>query len=461
MPPPRALIGVVKARTLMIAALLFALSAAPAHAAAGGGSSGFSGGGGGGSGGGGGGSLFFILWLFAHPLALLGVLVVVAALAFYAWVQSMRYRARRQDRVRRVEIAAAEAAEDDAAFDPVIVRDQAVRLFKDVQGAWDQRDRTRLADLVGRDLMVEWTRRLDDFERKGWHNRVEVALGPEVEYVGMVNRADDSDDRVVVRVEATLTDFVENRAGQRINHSDSTSDRRSLCEYWTLGKRKRDGGWMLLSIEARAEGDHHLASDLVVTPWDDTARLRDEALVEGAAQDKLPENVRAAEVASVSYEHDAHAKALDLSLVDARFAPDVLEVAVRRVVAAWAEAVDGSDEALEALSTPAALHDLLYPGDGGARTRLVVRGPRVLSVKIESLEVDPEPPRMTVAVEAEGRRYIEDRDTAAVLSGSKSAVSRFTEQWALTLDGDDANPWRIGDAKALPHAERPAALGAE
>ena len=32
--------------------------------------------------------------------------------------------------------------------------------------------------------MVEWGRRLDDFERKGWHNRVKVVSGPEVEYIG-------------------------------------------------------------------------------------------------------------------------------------------------------------------------------------------------------------------------------------------------------------------------------------
>jgi predicted lipid-binding transport protein (Tim44 family) len=449
----------VKSRILIAVMALLALSATPAFAAAGGGSAGFHGGGGGG--GGGGGKAFFIFWLFTHPIALLVVMVLIACFSFYAYVERARYQARRRDRVRRVEIAAAEASEDDAAFDPATVRDQATRLFKDIQSAWDRRDRARLAELVGPDMMVEWTRRLDDFERRGWHNRVSVKLGPKVEYVSMINREDDRDDRVVVRVEATLTDYVENRAGQRITHDQSTTDARSLAEYWTLGKRERDGHWMLLSIEQRAEGDHHLASELVVTPWDDTARLRDEALVEGAAADKLPDDVRASEVASVSYEHDARAKALDLSLVDARFGPDVLEVAVRRVVDAWTEAIDGSDTRLAALSTPVALRDLLHPGDAGASTRLVVRGPRVLGVTIESLDVDPEPPRMTVAVEAEGRRYVEDRDTTAVLSGSQSAVTRFTEHWTLALDGDDANPWRITDAKALPHAERPAALGAE
>jgi predicted lipid-binding transport protein (Tim44 family) len=239
---------------------------------------------------------------------------------------------------------------------------------------------------------------------------------------------------------------VVDRVGNTLNHGGSVSDHRHLAEYWTLAKR--DGRWTLLSIEQDAEGEHNLVSELVTTPWDDTSRLRDEALVEGATAEKLPENVSAGELVSVSYENDARAAALDLSLVDARFAPDVLEVAVRRVVAAWAEAVDGSDAELRSLSTGEALRELLHPGDSSGRTRLVVRGPRVRSVTIAALDAHATPPRMTVAVEAEGRRYVEDRDTAAVVSGDPNALTRFTEHWTLTLDGDDANPWRIADAAA-------------
>jgi hypothetical protein len=110
--------------------------------------------------------------------------------------------------------------------------------------------------------------------------------------------------------------------------------------------------------------------------------------------------------------------------------------------------VDGSDAPLAALSTPEALGELLHPGDGGATTRLVVRGPRVRAMTIVALDVHSQPPRMTVAVEAEGRRYIEDRDTTRVLSGNPDTVTRFTEHWTLTLDGGDANPWRIADAAA-------------
>jgi predicted lipid-binding transport protein (Tim44 family) len=433
-------------RSVAAAVAVLALSATSAYAAAGGGSSGFSGGGGGG--GGGGGKLFILLWLITHPLALAVVVVVLFCIGVYNSVSSERAKARRRARVRRVELAAAEASEDDAAFSPDVVREQATRLFNEIQAAWDRGDRATLAKLVGSDLMIEWSRRLDDFERKGWRNRVSVVLGPDVEYVGMTNRADDSDDRVVVRIEATLSDKVVDRAGRQIKHDDAVSDRRRLAEYWTLGKSADGKQWMLLSIEQSREGEHHLTGDLVATPWDDTKRLRDEALVEGATADKLPEGVGAGEVVSVGYENDARAAALDISLVDARFAPDVLEVAVRRVVDAWAEAVDGSDRPLAALSTPDALADLLYAGDASGRTRLVIRGPRVRTVTIASLDAHAQPPRMGVVVEAEGRRYVEDRDTAAVVAGSQSAAVKFTEHWTLALDGDDANPWRIVDAAA-------------
>jgi predicted lipid-binding transport protein (Tim44 family) len=421
------------------------LAAAPALAAAGGGSAGFHGGGGHG---GGGGKLFFVLWLLTHPIALAVVVGVVLCLWMYAKVDTARGRARRGKRVRRVELAAAEAAEDDASFSPAAVTGQAAELFSEIQRAWTRGDRTRLGELVGPELMVEWNRRLDDFARRGWHNHVVVMEGPEVEYVSLTNRSDDRDDRVVVRLEATLQDIVRDRAGNQRGHNGSPVFERRLAEYWTLRKRDGDGHWMLLSIEQSAEGSHHLGEDLVATPWDDTTRLRDEALVEGATAEALPDGVRAAELVSVSYEDDARAASLDLSLVDGRFAPHVLEVAVRRVVAAWAEAVDGSDRALAALSTPEALQELLHPGDPSGQTRLVVRAPRVLGVTIEALSLDPEPPRMTVSLEAEGMRYVEDRDTTQVVSGSQSVSRRFSERWTLTLDGDDANPWRIVQAGA-------------
>ena len=50
---------------------------------------------------------------------------------------------------------------------------------------------------------------------------------------------------------------------------------------------------------------------------------------------------------------------------------------------------------------------------------------------------------MSVEVDIEGRRYIEDRDTTAILSGSQSRVTRFTERWTFALDGDARQPWLL------------------
>ncbi|MBV8990016.1 MAG: hypothetical protein JO372_15795 [Solirubrobacterales bacterium] len=51
---------------------------------------------------------------------------------------------------------------------------------------------------------------------------------------------------------------------------------------------------------------------------------------------------------------------------------------------------------------------------------------------------------MTIEVDLTGRRYIEDRSTTAVLAGSQSRETSFTERWTLVLDGGPSMPWRIG-----------------
>ena len=96
---------------------------------------------------------------------------------------------------------------------------------------------------------------------------------------------------------------------------------------------------------------------------------------------------------------DARAQALDLSLADARFAPDVLAAAARRAAESWADAVDGDDAPLAAVATADAIDALLYGGDHSHDSRLVVRGPRIDGVAIERLDATPEPPRMTLAVQ--------------------------------------------------------------
>lgn len=448
-------------RTLLIALalLVLALVLAPAAlAAAGGGSSGF---GGGGEGGGGRGAGLYILVqillriaILWHGLGLLVVLgLIVLALLVTKFVpqarsfwsaQEAQGRARRRQtaqRERRVELAAAEAAEEDPSFAPENVRAAATRLFEDIERAWDANDRSRLRALVAPGLFREWERRLNDFQRRGWRNRVQPLGPPSVEYVGLTRTGDDAEDRAVVRIEARIRDYVEDRHGNRLKRLGRLSETMRMREYWTLSKR--DGRWVLASIEQGGEGEHALGEEIVATPWSDERRMRDDSLVERAVAEALPDGVSVAEVADLDFQRDARAAALDLSIADGRFAPDVLEVAARRAVAAWTAAVDGEEAQLHSIAAPQAVEALLHPGDDSARTRLVVRGPVVRHIRIRGLEAGAEPPTMTIEVELEGRRYLEDRDTGAVLAGSAVRSSRFTERWTLALDGDGAQPWRL------------------
>jgi len=460
-------------RLILVIAIAIALAlllAPEALAAAGGGSAGFGGGGGGEGGGGGGGFGFFILIQLLLRIAVLGhglgALVLIALFIAYLVITRVMPSAHRSwsargssgptakrrvaQRQRRVQAAAAEAAEDDAAFAADAVKANATALFKRIQAAWDRGDRARLATLVGPDLLAEWDRRLDDLDRRGWRNRVQVIGEPTVEYVGL-NHKGDASDTVTVRIEAKLRDYVEDRAGNHIKRAGRLSETVRLREFWTLARR--GGRWTLISIEQGAEGMHAIDEAIVATTWSDETALKDEALIEGAVQDAVPTNTNIAEVADLDFKGDAHAAALDLSLADARFAPDVLEVTARRAVTAWAEAVDGDDARLRSIAHGQAVRDLLHPGDPSQRTRLVVRGPTVKTIRITGLDAAAQPPTMSIEVEIEGRRYIEDRDTTAVLAGSQSRPTKFTEHWTFALDGDSRQPWLLARVGApVPEA---------
>ena len=458
----------MKRRAVMaVAVAVVALALAPqALAAAGGGSAGY-GGGGGGGGGHGSGFAIYLLFQLLFRIALLGhglgalVLVALALLYFFftrvvphakaSSGSGPRARRRTAKRARRVEIAAAVAAEEDPAFAPDAVKANATALFKQVQAAWSRSDRAALAKLVGPDLLTEWERRLDDLDRRGWDNHVELIGEPTVEYVGLSHRGDDG-DRVTVRIEAKLRDYVTDRYGNHMHRAGRLSEIVRLREFWTL-QQGTNGRWMLTSIEQGAEGTHVLDENIIADALSDDKAMRDETLVEQAVADAVPEGTQISEVADLDYAGDARAAALDLSLADGRFAPDVLEVTARRAATAWAEAVDGDDARLRAVAHGQAVRDLLHPGDPSGRTRMVVRGPEVRRIRIVNLDAGAQPPAMTVEVELHGRRYIEDRDTTAILAGSQSRAATFTEQWTFSLDGDERQPWLLtAVGGTVPHA---------
>ena len=74
---------------------------------------------------------------------------------------------------------------------------------------------------------------------------------------------------------------------------------------------------------------------------------------------------------------------------------------------------------------------------------MVVRGPVVQRLRVIALDPRSQPPTMTIEVDLSGHRYIENRDTAAVVAGSRTRKTSFTERWTLSLTDDPRQPWRI------------------
>ena len=82
--------------------------------------------------------------------------------------------------------------------------------------------------------------------------------------------------------------------------------------------------------------------------------------------------------------------------------------------------------------------------NASGRTRVVVRGARVAALTIATLDPHATPATMTAVVTLKGRRYVEDRDTAAVLGGSKGAESETVQRWTFALAGAGSElPWRL------------------
>ena len=162
-------------------------------------------------------------------------------------------RARRRNRVLRVELAALEAAEREELFSPERVRTAAEALFRLVQRASSAHDSERLATLLEPELMAEWEQRTT---RPGANEPHEVVGEVRVEFVGFNAGERREDLRVVVLIEAMMRADHEDRA------APTSPVLHRLCQYWTLGVR--DGLFTVLDIEERPQGDHHLADPIGV-----------------------------------------------------------------------------------------------------------------------------------------------------------------------------------------------------
>jgi hypothetical protein len=125
---------------------------------------------------------------------------------------------------------------------------------------------------------------------------------------------------------------------------------------------------------------------------------------------------------------------------DNRLGAGAVADAARRVVTAWAMAVNGDDTVLTAMAQSDAAHWLLHPA---MEHWQVAPGPRVTRIKISRLDADAEPPKLGIDVEFTGRRRFDDPTRTDAADSDTLFIARLD----LTLFGTGPEPWRLASGR--------------
>ncbi len=324
---------------------------------------------------------------------------------------------------------------------------RARELYLAVQDAWSRDDRQRLRGSSPSDLMTEWDRRLDDFAARGQRNVVDVQV-LEVQQVGLVNRVADADDRVVVLMQATLLDYVED-GGRRLMRTTipRATNGRSCTSTGRWQARRRlvpavDRGAARGRAPARGAARRDAGRGRA-GPRRGGVRARRGGQDRRRARRRPAERRLRGRRPHAGAGRRARRRALCV---------DVLETAVRRAVEAWLGAVDGSDADLLAMADPAAVDALLYGGDAPGTSRVVVRGAKVLAVAITRCDVHAHPAELEVHVDVSRR---------ALSRGPRHprAPRGQPQPGAPLAGGLDAGALPGGAARAPPRGSAAAASG--
>lgn len=361
----------------------------------------------------------------------LAVVVGTAGVIGAAWLWIIASGARRElavhnehRRADRAYYAAIEAAEDDPSFAPDAIDEWITQVVSVAEGLWRGRTVPELDGRVDAPLIKAWAR-----SRQSWlGSRVRVRGKPAVDLLRVVNRADDTEDRVVARIRVRIRRYRSPLDLLAVRHV-------RLDERWTLGRY--DGQWALLSVEGDPISGPVLTAPLIPTPAHDTDRLREESFAELGSAQKIPADVSPAELVGAD-EPPAFAL-LDLSVVDGRFLPELIADQLAHLVEVWEEAVTGSAAPLEAVADANAVSALLYPA---ADRRLIIRDAVLKSWEPMRLELSQRPPTIVVNVVVEACRYVVS-DDGIRRAGNDDVRREISLTWTLQLtDATDA-PWRL------------------
>jgi hypothetical protein len=348
----------------------------------------------------------------------------------YCWFGFIRGAARHERavlkehaRATRAHFAAVEAGEDDPLFSPDVI-EQSVRLVVALaDGVWRSGVFADSGDRPDEALVRAWAR--------SWQwlgDGIEVDGQPSIDLLSVINRNDEEEDRVVVRVRLRIH-CKHPKVGALGPHHARVDER------WTFG---RSGSrWIMLSASGDPLAEPVLTTPLIPNPPSDTERLREESLAELAIGQKVGDDVALNDL--VNPDDPPPLALLDLSIVDSRFGPELIAAQLAHLIEAWEGAVNGSEGPLEELASDQARDALLRPGRG---TRLIVRDAVLKSWEATDLDVSSHPQTIEVTLEVQAVRYVV-RDTGAPLAGNQRDAHQMALTWILELIDSTLNPWRL------------------
>jgi hypothetical protein len=117
--------------------------------------------------------------------------------------------------------------------------------------------------------------------------------------------------------------------------------------------------WDLVEFDAMPLAERLLQRPLIAGAWDDQDRLQASSLTELAHDSSVTAGVPTAEL--VDPDADVTHQLLDLSVVDGRYLPALIEAGLVHLIDAWEQATTGSDHPLTQRTSPQAREQLLYP----------------------------------------------------------------------------------------------------
>jgi hypothetical protein len=326
-------------------------------------------------------------------------------------------------RANRAHYAAVEAAEDDPTFSPDVIRQSVADIIASASGWWRSGTLGALEGRRDASLIRAWART--------WQSRIgrdlEAVGLPSIDLLSVVNRDDEEEDRVAVRVRVRIH-CKHPKVGTFTHHLH-------IDERWTF--ERSDRSWFLLSMGGDPLASLVLTSPLIANPAADTDRLREESFSDMADAQKVGDDVDLSDL--VSPDEAPTLALLDLSLVDGRFLPALIATELAHLIEAWEGAVSGSEAPLAELASTEARDALLRPGPN---RRLVVHDAVLKSWEATRLDLSGRPPAIEVALVVEATRSVVRDDGRAVV-GNQTEARQLALTWTLELTDSAQDPWRL------------------